>query len=495
MKALFRVIRYSSVGVFFAGIVTAIVGCTQEEQIQAILLFLLLLLTGGGSGPAFIAHSCVTSAAGLGSEGLCITAPDGTAVLEYFNPGLDIQGVVWSPNGTQIAFTGDTGASFQVYVINADGTGLKKLTSLNDAGNPAWSPDGSRIAFEGFNGASNQVYVINADGTGLKRLTSLNSANTAAWSPDGTQITFTGFDGASSQIYVINADGTGQKKLTSLSEAFFPAWSPGGTQIAFTGDTGGPDQVYVVNTDGTGLKRLTSLSEASFPVWSPNGRQIAFNGETGGAFQVYVVNADGTDLKKLTSFSEATLPVWSPNGSRIAFQAANGGDFEIYLMDADGSNQVALTNNSRQNRQPDWNDDGTTNPTCFTADTLVEMADGTRKRIADVEVGDRVLSFDFELNQLVAATVTDTFQGASNSYLQLNGLQVTEHHPFAVGRDQWQTAGELSVGHAVVGINESIDIKRKDTVYEAVDVFTLRVADTHNFYVYDGQHTYLVHNK
>lgn len=452
MKALFRVIRYSSVGVFFAGIVTAIVGCTQEEQIQAILLFLLLLLTGGGSGPAFIAHSCVTSVAGLGNEGLCITAPDGTAVLEYFNPGLNIQGVVWSPNGTQIAFSGYNGASFQVYVINADGTGLKKLTSLDDAGNPAWSPD-------------------------------------------GTQITFTGDTGASSQIYVINADGTGQKKLTSLSDAFFPAWSPGGTQIAFTGDTGGPDQVYVVNTDGTGLKRLTSLSEASFPVWSPNGRQIAFNGETGGAFQVHVVNADGTGLKKLTSFAGAFWPVWSPNGSRIAFEASKGGDSEIYLMDADGSNQVALTNNSRQNRQPDWNDDGTTNLTCFTADTLVEMADGTRKRIADVEVGDRVLSFDFELNQLVAATVTDTFQGASNSYLQLNGLQVTEYHPFAVGREQWQTAGELSVGHAVVGINESIDIKRKDTVYEVVDVFTLRVADTHNFYVYDGQHTYLVHNK
>jgi len=48
MKSLFRAIRYSSVGIFLAGIFTTIVGCSNEDQLRALILFLLLLLTGGG---------------------------------------------------------------------------------------------------------------------------------------------------------------------------------------------------------------------------------------------------------------------------------------------------------------------------------------------------------------------------------------------------------------------------------------------------------------
>lgn len=59
MKSLFRVVRYSVVGVFLAGIFTTIVGCSNEDQLRALILFLLLLLTGGGgmeeavTGPTF----------------------------------------------------------------------------------------------------------------------------------------------------------------------------------------------------------------------------------------------------------------------------------------------------------------------------------------------------------------------------------------------------------------------------------------------------------
>ena len=87
----------------------------------------------------------------------------------------------WSPDGTRIAFVSNRDFDREVYVANADGTGVTRMT--NDLENsdlsPAWSPDGSRIAFVkaqgggfvGGQGSRRDVYVVNADGSGLVRLT------------------------------------------------------------------------------------------------------------------------------------------------------------------------------------------------------------------------------------------------------------------------------------------------------------------------------------
>jgi Tol biopolymer transport system component len=109
----------------------------------------------------------------------------------------------WSPVGNQIAFTWGFGylVAEDVYVINADGTGQQNLTpdTVNWTDfDPAWSPDGTRIAFvttrnPGEMGLPNEdVYVMNADGTGLLQLTDCTCYdNEPSWSPDGTQVTFT----------------------------------------------------------------------------------------------------------------------------------------------------------------------------------------------------------------------------------------------------------------------------------------------------------------
>ena len=76
------------------------------------------------------------------------------------------QGLAWSPDGQKFAFVG--GRDADVYVINADGSGERRLT--RKAGNhffPAWSPDGQKIAFGRGDGPhSEQIYIMNADGSG-----------------------------------------------------------------------------------------------------------------------------------------------------------------------------------------------------------------------------------------------------------------------------------------------------------------------------------------
>ena len=202
-----------------------------------------------------------------------------------------------------------------LYVMNADGSGQRRLTSDVFAGS-AWSPDGQKIAFErdrhrkfvpgAYTPADSniEIYLINADGSGERRLTR-NAGNHfgAVWSPDGQKIAFgRGTGGHSEQIYVMNADGSGQRRLTRL-EAYNSvlAWLPDG-KIAFVSFHGPNDfEIYVMNADGSGLRNLTrEWGLDGFPVWSPDGRKIAFTSKRDGTWGVYVLDADGSGQQRLT---------------------------------------------------------------------------------------------------------------------------------------------------------------------------------------------------
>ena len=81
-----------------------------------------------------------------------------------------------------------------------------------------------------------------------------------------------------------------------------------------------------------------------------------------------------------------------------------------------------------------------------------------------------------------------------DSFLHLNNLKVTEKHPFAVGVDKWEEAGNLKVGDQVLGSNK-ITIKNIKRVNKPVSVFNITVNGTHNYYVDDEENSFLVHNK
>ncbi|MCH8346287.1 MAG: PD40 domain-containing protein, partial [Chloroflexi bacterium] len=174
---------------------------------------------------------------------------------------------------------------------------------------PAWSPDGSKIAFSSDRDRNNEIYVINADGTGLKNLTNSPDSDTRpVWSPDGSKIAFVG-----GGIYVVNADGTGLTNLTTYSPGAngSPVWSPDGSRIAFLSDRGGSREIYVMNADGTGLVRLHNAWTEP-PTWSPDGTAVAFVSAGG----IYLMSADGTDLFRLPTgvlgVGKDWAPAWSP---------------------------------------------------------------------------------------------------------------------------------------------------------------------------------------
>jgi TolB protein len=187
----------------------------------------------------------------------------------------------WSPDGTHIAVTavGQDGSSSGISILDP-ATGAMQPVTANPYGyqdkEPDFAPDGGRITFVrdrelveagASSGNRSAVFVVNVDGSGLRRLTPwrLGLTGTPSWSPDGTMIVFRGDSafGASDapgQLYLIQQDGSDLRQLTFATNAnsYWPSWSPDGKRIVFTRYVydSPAQQLYTIWPDGTHLARL-----------------------------------------------------------------------------------------------------------------------------------------------------------------------------------------------------------------------------------------------
>lgn len=115
---------------------------------------------------------------------ICVVNKDGTGFQRFLGDAAFDGHPAWSPDGTQIAFTtvGNRVGHYRIALIGADGTGFREFA---DGQQPSWSPDGSRLVFRGEGigsaGLAPSLYLINADGSGLVRLTMGASDYAPAW--------------------------------------------------------------------------------------------------------------------------------------------------------------------------------------------------------------------------------------------------------------------------------------------------------------------------
>ncbi len=257
------------------------------------------------------------------------------------------------PNG-RIAF-GSNGDG-ELYSVNADGSGLRRLTwtpQLEQS--PTWSPDGSRIAYESDYNGTFRIWLMSADGTGQKQI-SPDGSNTAgdsepAWSPDGTLIAFAS---SAVNLWVMSPDGSGLRRVSDVF-ASHPAWSPSGQQLAYVGMTG----IGVVGVDGSNPHTVTAPGAfASGPSWSPDGTQIVFarNNAQGYPGELYIANVDGSGERQLTSDGFANAdPSWSPDGTQIVFQRSSvpPGGWSLWAIGVDGTGLRQITSGGSE-LAPSW---------------------------------------------------------------------------------------------------------------------------------------------
>ncbi len=307
------------------------------------------LLGGAASaqGPAADVASLAVVVDGQPRALIALLRADGTGRSTLVGAGVRHVGQpAWSPDGQALAFVRTRGApggsseTSKVHVVNADGTGERRLTAGRHDAQPAWSPDGRRVAFVASRrslGAS--IMVVNADGSGRTRLTAGSWDRDPAWSPDGTRLAFTRGDRRGLRVWAMNADGSAPRPLARGTS---PSWSPDGTRIAFASDRDGFGQtcyhdctpnheLYVMRSDGSAETRITrDRGDDVGPSWSPDGTRIAFDSDRNypdaNRFDVYLANPDGGCVTRVTNSSPGTGgAAWRP-GSGPAPAGPCGGD-------------------------------------------------------------------------------------------------------------------------------------------------------------------------
>jgi Tol biopolymer transport system component len=195
--------------------------------------------------------------------------------------------------------------------MNADGTGERYLVPGRTA---AWSPDGRLAVAQGpLSAANGGMFVVNADGSGLRHLLERGWAGTAAgipcediwsapyvdhpaWSPDGQHIAFVlACRGEWSRLYVMNGDGSEPQLLVDSWHAYAPAWSPDGSMLAATIDG-------AITTIGYGTTEAYHLDGAAFDGrvdWSPDGEHIVFEGGAYNETRLYTLTLATGDVSQL----------------------------------------------------------------------------------------------------------------------------------------------------------------------------------------------------
>ena len=293
---------------------------------------------------------------------LLISSPAGSEPI-VVNDLLPASWPVWSPDRSRIAFVspgdGTPANARSLYVVNADGTGLRELADGPAPWSPPiWSPDGARIAFavEGptraLPAAESTVVIVDiatgavTDATGG----TLPNASSPAWSPTGDRLAFVvrpagpvyttsdNFEFALTETGAVYALTLATGALAPIGEGSVPdpwriAWSPAGDEILVYGRADGTSfrQGYLYRLDAvTGAARPVDLTtlDVSMPVWSPDGTRFA-----------YIVRADrvrvvGPGEREVTVQSPVPLSrflSWSPSGDALLAAGSDAAGDSVVL--------------------------------------------------------------------------------------------------------------------------------------------------------------------
>jgi TolB protein len=263
-----------------------------------------------------------------------------------------------------------------IYTIDpADGTTNQLTHGTGFDGNPAWSRDYTRIIFASNRDgqAQNDLYTMNADGSGVRRLTDTPGGEySAKYSPDGTSIAYVLQDGSGWIVRVMDADGRNQRQVAGPYEfAEFPSWTHDGSQLYYSaieqGGGSGPGygraHIYSANVKtGEVRTRIETAGPDVCPHFSRDGSRLTYAAPNGSNdLEIFAHDMASTDTSGAHDTALTTDPARddygnaSPDDRTMVFVSDRDGNPELYLMERDGSHERRLTNTPGLSENvPDW---------------------------------------------------------------------------------------------------------------------------------------------
>lgn len=181
----------------------------------------------------------------------------------------------------KLVFQSNRGGNYELYVANANGSGVRKLLSRpeTDEFNANWSPSGAWIVFQSGppDRSTYDIWLVKADGRRAKPLVGGVTNDRAPQFCDEKTVVFTrAVSETNSEVFAIGTNGKGLRKLTDHPASdSFPTCNPKGTRIAFISSRDGPPRIYEMTRTGGGLRPLTDPG-ALDPDYSSDGKAIAY---------------------------------------------------------------------------------------------------------------------------------------------------------------------------------------------------------------------------
>lgn len=297
----------------------------------------------------------------------CAWQDDGGRGYRYGKGGYYIgSNPSFSPDGSKIVFGSVRDGVGDIYMINADGTNLKRLTNTSAyEGEPNFSPDGSKIVFisERDNSSNGEIYMMNADGSNQKRLTFSKFYNfNPSFSHDNSKIVFARDLGQHTlDIFIMNADGSNQTRVTyDRIPKSNPRFSRDDKKIRYDVSNLEADQleIFEMNIDGFNPTLILKLSKDDYhKTYSPDEKKIVFISSRVTNYkidpytrtEVFIMDSDGINVKQLTNTKTyKEYPTFSPDRKKIMFlslEKDGKGKGQIMIMNVDGSDLKAIANN------------------------------------------------------------------------------------------------------------------------------------------------------
>lgn len=338
----------------------------------SILFILLFLVTGcSTSTPTNTAdiQTANTAVADTPTEAAATETPEATVTVVTETPEATATAVPEVPTATEAAplpctifFETDRDGNIEVYRMESDGSAVQNLTnSSSDDYEPAVSPDGSRVAFvsnrseDGNNGV--YIYIMNSDGSNVRKLDQAAGGRHPDWSPAGDQIVYDNNE----EVFILKVDG-GEAPVQisdSPDQDRQPVWSPDGEQIAWLSGPDGNKNIVVLNLKSQELKQITDDGKVEDLEWTVGGQIFThWDNQKFGCFNC-VMDADGSNIKDAGGKGtiQEYLPYFTNEGDRVecAGVSLNGRDDEIYLVGEIYPDMfLNLSNDPGNDRNPDW---------------------------------------------------------------------------------------------------------------------------------------------